>query len=230
MIYVGSKRLIAKEILPIILENRKPGQTYVEPMVGGTNSIIHVDEPKTGSDSNKYLIALLKALQQGWEPPREVSLEMYQDVKKFKYEYPDHLVGYIGFRISFSGKWFGGYNRSGSNRNYIFEGYQDALLTAKQIQGLKLQCCSYDKLELPANSLIYCDPPYEGTIKYKDFFDHPKFWQWCRDKELEGHEVYISEYNAPSDFACIWQKQVNCTLTSKGTNTKPTEKLFKWIL
>lgn len=36
---MGSKRRIAKDILPIILENRKENQFYVEPFVGGCNLI-----------------------------------------------------------------------------------------------------------------------------------------------------------------------------------------------
>lgn len=35
MKYLGSKARIAKEILPIILKDRKVGQYYVEPFVGG---------------------------------------------------------------------------------------------------------------------------------------------------------------------------------------------------
>lgn len=35
MKYVGSKNRHAKEILPIILKDRKPDQWYVEPFVGG---------------------------------------------------------------------------------------------------------------------------------------------------------------------------------------------------
>lgn len=35
MVYMGSKRRIAKYILPIMLSYRKEGQTWVEPFVGG---------------------------------------------------------------------------------------------------------------------------------------------------------------------------------------------------
>ena len=37
MKYMGSKNRIAKYILPIILKDRKEGQWYVEPFVGGAN-------------------------------------------------------------------------------------------------------------------------------------------------------------------------------------------------
>ena len=160
---------------------------------------------------------------------------MFQDVRKYKYEYPDHLVGYCGFLLTFGAKWLGGFvgNAKGVvevGRNRKKEGYINALKTAKEIQGIDFECTEYDKLLIPENSLIYCDPPYEGTTGYKTAFDHAKFWQWCRDKELEGHEVYVSEYSAPDDFTCLWQKQINCTLSKEGNNTKPIEKLFKWIL
>ena len=46
MKYQGSKRRIAKDILPIILRDRKNGQFYVEPFVGGV--IPYVELPEKG--------------------------------------------------------------------------------------------------------------------------------------------------------------------------------------
>lgn len=54
MKYMGSKNRIAKDILPIILKERKPEQWYVEPFVGGCNIIDKVDGNRLGSDKNKY--------------------------------------------------------------------------------------------------------------------------------------------------------------------------------
>lgn len=39
MKYMGSKNRYAKEILPLILKDRKENQWYVEPFVGGANVI-----------------------------------------------------------------------------------------------------------------------------------------------------------------------------------------------
>ena len=51
------------------------------------------------------------------------------------------------------------------------------------------------------------------------------FYNWCRAMKQNGHTVFVSEYNMPSDFKCVWQKEVtnamNLTLTKK-----PIEKLF----
>lgn len=50
MKYMGSKNRIAKYILPIILKDRKECQWYVEPFVGGCNTIDKVVGNRIGSD------------------------------------------------------------------------------------------------------------------------------------------------------------------------------------
>jgi DNA adenine methylase len=62
---------------------------------------------------------------------------------------------------------------------------------------------------------------------YGSSFDSDKFWEWCREKAREGHTLYISEYNAPDDFSCIWQKDINSSLSSVKSK-KVTEKLFTY--
>ena len=228
MVYMGSKNRIAKELIPIITKDLKPNQWYVEPFVGGANMIDKIEHPyKLGADNNKYLIALLEAVQNGQELPEHITKDEYIAVKTNKDNYPDWYVGFVGFVCSFRGKFFGGYSgyyttKTGIQRNYIKERINNIL--KQNLDGIKLVCCSYDALDIPANSVIYCDPPYNGTTKYKDSFDSDAFWQWCRDKAKEGHTVYVSEYNAPEDFKCIWEKQINSNLG--GTSKTATEKLF----
>lgn len=228
MVYMGSKNRIAKELIPIITKDLKPNQWYVEPFVGGANMIDKIEHPyKLGADNNKYLIALLKAVQNGQELPEYINKDEYIAVKTNKDNYPDWYVGFVGFVSSFRAKFFGGYSgycttKTGTQRNYIKERINNIL--KQNLDGIKLVCSSYDALDIPANSIIYCDPPYNGTTKYKDSFDSDAFWQWCRDKAKEGHTVYVSEYNAPEDFKCIWEKQINSNLG--GTSKTATEKLF----
>ena len=228
MVYMGSKNRIAKELIPIITKDLKPNQWYVEPFVGGANMIDKIEHPyKLGADNNKYLIALLEAVQNGQELPEYINKDEYIAVKTNKDNYPDWYVGFVGFICSFRGKFFGGYSgyyttKTGIQRNYIKERINNIL--KQNLDGIKLVCSSYDALDIPANSVIYCDPPYNGTTKYKDSFDSDAFWQWCRDKAKEGHTVYVSEYNAPEDFKCIWEKQINSNLGD--TSKTATEKLF----
>lgn len=228
MVYMGSKNRIAKELIPIITKDLQPNQWYVEPFVGGANMIDKIEHPyKLGADNNKYLIALLEAVQNGQELPEHITKDEYIAVKTNKDNYPDWYVGFVGFVSSFRAKFFGGYSgyyttKTGIQRNYIKERINNIL--KQNLDGIKLVCSSYDALDIPANSVIYCDPPYNGTTKYKDSFDSDAFWQWCRDKAKEGHTVYVSEYNAPEDFKCIWEKQINSNLG--GTSKTATEKLF----
>jgi DNA adenine methylase len=63
---------------------------------------------------------------------------------------------------------------------------------------------------------------------YKDDFNHNEFWQWCRDRANEGHIVFVSEYNAPDDFECIWQKEIVSSLDKDTGSKKGMEKLFRY--
>ena len=226
---MGSKNKISKYLLPIILKDRKEGQWYVEPFVGGANMIDKVDGNRIGADSNKWVIeALLSIRDEVFNLPKnnlEFTKEMYQELRKsdkFKYK------GYIGFSVSFGSKWLGGWSSNKKGDDYVARAYRTALKQSPLLQGIDFIHSKYDELEIPDNCIIYCDPPYEGTTKYKDTFDHNKFWEWCREKSKEGHTVFISEYNAPTDFECIWEMEVTTKLNKNRQNDKRVEKLFKY--
>lgn len=232
MKYMGSKNRHAKELLPIILKNRYEGQCYVKPFVGGANMIDKVDGWRIGSDCNHYLVALLKELGDGWLPPEDVTEAEYNAMKDDPGSYEPHLVGYVGFQLSYGAMWFGSYRRDNEGkRNYANEAYRNVAKQATKLKGIDFRLKPYRELLVPAQSLIYCDPPYEGTTKYKansGDFDHNDFWQWCREKVRQGHDVFVSEYQAPDDFVCVWEKQVNSSLTKDTGAKKNTERLFQY--
>lgn len=227
MKYMGSKNRIAKEILPIMLEKRE-NRTWVEPFVGGGNMIDKILGKRIGADINPYLIDALIAIRDCVvdlpKNNKEFTEENYNELRKsdnYKYK------GYAGFAFSYSGKWLGGWCRDGLNkRDYVKESYKNAINQSPLLQGVRLVNESYLNLQIPENSLIYCDPPYEGTTKYKDSFNHAEFWDWCRKKAKEGHIVFVSEYNAPSDFKCVWEKKIVSSLTKDTGSKVATERLF----
>ena len=224
MKYMGSKARHAKELLPIILANRTEGQWYVEPFVGGANMIDKVDGNRIGADIHMSLIKMWQRVSKGWLPPEQVSEGMYKKAKSLP---ESALKGYIGFAISFGGKWFGGYSRdSAGKRDFALEAYKNAQKQFPKLLGVDFRHSSYQDLDIPPNSIIYCDPPYKGTTKYKDSFDHEPFYEWCRQKHKEGHQVFVSEYQMPEDFICVWSKEVNSSLTKETGSKKATEKLF----
>ena len=237
MKYMGSKARIAKHILPIILKNRKDGQCYVEPFVGGANMIDKVDGWRIGADSNYWLIKALRLIQSGDIPADNFEFTE-KDYDKCTHHvrgntdtvgYCDGLIGYALIAFSFGAKWCGGWSRGknskGDDRDYVAEQYRASIRQRSLLDGTKFYNKSYDILDIPRCSIIYCDPPYAGTTKYKDNFDHESFWQWCREKVKEGHEVFISEYSAPDDFVCVWQKEIQSGLNT-NTTKKGVEKLF----
>jgi len=229
MKYMGSKNRFAKHILPIVLKDRKENQYYVEPFVGGGNMIDKVDGNRIGSDLNEFVVAALEKIRdEPTELPKdktEANEDSYKRVKNGMFS--NGLKGYYGFALSYGGKWFGGWRRDKEGkRDYVAEAYRNAVKQSPKLNGVLLYHSSYDELYIPVNSIIYCDPPYAGTTKYKDTFDHDSFWQWCRDKSQEGHKVFVSEYNAPDDFECVWEKETTSSLTKDTGSKKAIERLF----
>jgi DNA adenine methylase len=227
---MGSKNRIAKHIIPIMLAERKPDQCWVEPFVGGANIIDKIEGKRIGSDINPYLIDALIAIRDRiLDLPQNNKQFTEDDYKQLRKNDNYRYKGYAGFAFSYAGKWLGGWCRDSLNkRDYVNESYKNAINQSPLLRGVQLVNESYLDLQIPDNSLIYCDPPYESTTKYKDSFDHVVFWQWCREKAKEGHSIFVSEYNAPEDFECIWQKEIVSSLTKNTGSKKAVEKLFKY--
>jgi DNA adenine methylase len=245
MKYMGSKARIAKHILPIILKDRREDQWYVEPFVGGCNTIDKVNGLRLGSDANKYLIAMYQMLQNSGVPEdlREIPKTQYNLARdqyngRYDHKLNDSIIGWIGYMASANGRFFeGGYSgksetKIGTVRDYIDESVRGIEKQLPLLADISFVYEQYQNLVIPPQSIIYCDPPYQGTKQYAAIckeFDYPAFWQWCREKHAEGHTVFVSEYNAPEDFICVWEKEVKSSLSANGKiggNKNSTEKLF----
>lgn len=234
MKYMGSKARFAKHILPIVLEGRTDSQTYVEPFAGGMNMIDKVGGKRIANDIHTELIEMWKALVcDNWKPPHYTK-EQYQQIRVNKNGYEPKIVGWVGFNLSYSGKYFGGYagqvkTKIGTIRDYQAEAQSNVQKQIEKLKGVVFTNTEYWNLKLPPNSIIYCDPPYQNTTKYSHTFDHSRFWDWCREQAKQGHKVYISEYNAPDDFVCVWQKEAKSSLSANGStggSKISTERLF----
>lgn len=228
MKYVGSKERHCKEILPIILANRG-NSVFVEPFVGGASVLSKVTGPRVGSDYSPHVVALWIAIRDGWIPPTQVSEEQYKAAKIN--QVVDAYTAFVGFGCSFAGKWFGGYARGndskGHPRNYAAESSRAAVKKAAGLAGAEILHSSYDKLLIPDKATVYCDPPYQGTQGYvTGAFDHGAFWLWADSLVLRGCRVFVSEYQAPVGWSCVWQKTVNNTLAKDTGSKVGIEKLF----
>ena len=74
--------------------------------------------------------------------------------------------------------------------------------------------------------IIYCEIPNKDTTKYIRTFDYDDFYNCCRFMRKQGHQIFISEYNMPDDFICVWQKEIASSLTQDTGSKKAIEKLF----
>lgn len=238
---MGSKNRIAKHILPIILKDRTPDQYYVEPFIGGGNIIDKVTGNRIGGDNNNDVINLLIGLADGWIPKKSYTKEDYINAKNNRELYFSPAeIGYISINCSYSGKYWGRYagksNTAQGLRDYTNEAYKNVIKQAPNLKGIRFESCDYQEFgeRIPKFSIIYCDPPYKDT--YSDIegygklkFNHVEFWQWCRDRAEEGHQVFISEYQAPADFVCVWSQEVKSSLSANGKSggsKKSIERLF----
>ena len=169
MKYMGSKSRIAKYIVPIIQSyiDKSGYDCYVESMVGGANIIDKIKAPiKVGYDINKYLIALLHQAQTNCSVfPDTYDVIFYQQVKNNKDNYPDWLVGLVGFS-TFGAKWWGGYPRA-KDRDMVAESIRNIKKQSENLKGIDFECIDYLHSE-HFNSVIFNDPPYNcNRVWYK---------------------------------------------------------------
>jgi len=224
MRYIGGKTRLGKQISGILKSYRKEEQEYIEPFIGSCGVFQHMDNPKLGSDLDEDIISFLIALKEGWIPPKNVSEEIYNQIKNNEITCSPPLRGFVAYGCSFGGKKWGGYAR-GEDRNYAYESHKSALKLQPKIENAQFIHCDYSELK-PENALIYCDPPYKGVTDYPYLgaFDHRKFWDVVR-KWSEGNTVIVSEYTAPEDFVSIWEKR-KITTIDHNSKLSRVEKLF----
>ena len=239
MKYMGGKAKIVNDILPIMLENYN-GNTFVDIFCGGCAVMENVPDTyrRIANDKQKYLVAMWKSLTEGKQFPTQIEKSFYDKTRDCSHgrnnDFDDDLVGWVGFMASFNGRFYdGGYSghnvvgKNGKSRNYIAENISNTLRQVPKLKGVEWHSGDYFDCPLPEKSLIYCDPPYKDTKQYATSknFDYEKFYEWLREKKKEGHTVFVSEYQMPEDFKCIWQKEITNAMNPTITK-KPIEKLF----
>ena len=244
MRYMGNKQRIADEILTAIFNNSKKTDTFVDLFCGSCSVIERVPDSyfKIANDKNIFLIEMFKSLVEGKIYPHIISKkdysirrDLYNSFKKGLSLTVEQIaeIGWYGWMASFNGRFFsGGYSghniptKNGKSRDYIKEQINNTLKSITNLKNVNFVSEEYDKVVIPQGSIVYTDIPYYGTKQYetsKDF-NYEKFYNWCRENK-ERYQIFISEYNMPEDFKCIWQKEVTNAMNTTKTY-KSIEKLF----
>ena len=224
MRYFGGKARLGKQIAQRINELCGVIENYYEPFCGMCSVMEHIEaHHRHGSDIQPDLILLLQAIMDGWIPPTDISEDEYNNLKISK---PSALRGFVGFGCSNSGKFYGGYARDSTNRNYALNAYNGILKKKDRLIGSEFHYLAYTDLKV-VDSVIYCDPPYNNTTGFTvGSFDTSLFWEWVRKLSV-NNIVIVSEYNAPNDFQVIWEREVKTDMNNTHNKKIPRiEKLF----
>lgn len=232
-----------RELKPILEEHINSDTLFVDAFTGGANVVCEIDTPnKLAMDIDPYIIDLWHHIQrEGMDGiPQILRQSEYEDIRLSEQNhdgrYPDWLIGYVSTACSYGGGVWKGYAKFNQKKNedHILEAYNGLRKQVEEFLYLKdtqFVNCSYDERVFSKNvpCVIYCDPPYADTVRYRSDFDHRTFWEWVRKMSRDGHYVYVSEYNAPDDFECVWEKKkpdgMSTSKKGKKQNLK-TEKLF----
>jgi DNA adenine methylase len=244
--YHGGKQRIGREIATIIHEvstmmERDYGfkiKGYCEPFCGMLGVYQHIPElfashrPKLqykAGDTNESVIKMWKEAQKGWIPPSSTLLtkKNYDKLKNSTKASADK--GFVGHMCTFRGIYFGGYFNH--KKSKIKTNSDNVIRISNIIKNVKLSSCVYTRFSDLRGYVIYCDPPYNNSEQRyynesskKREFNNFEFWNWCR--EISRYNlVFVSEYNAPSDFVRLWSKTSLITGIGKGS-CKRIESLF----
>lgn len=204
--------------------------TWVEPFVGGGNMIDKVPDrfKRIGCDFNEHVIyAMCDIRDRAEDLPESITEEYYKEIRGNE---PKVFDSWLRFVASFGAKFDGGYaRRKGSGiTTFVAPAKRNALKQSPKIQGVELIHSDYKYLDIN-NAIIYCDSPYQSATGYKTgSFDHAEFFDWCRTMRDRGNIVFVSEYDAPEDFTCVWQgeQKTNFASTRKKATHDAVEKLF----
>jgi DNA adenine methylase len=158
--------------------------------------------PRLANDACQPLITLARAWLDGWRPPAEVSEDLYRELKA-KQDPADPLTAFVGFGVSFGGKWFGGHARTTPAQNYLDCALRALEKKLSRCAGVSFTCLDFGDLEILPGDLVYADPPYRGTTAYgyhKSPFDHDRFVRVAQGwAAIPGVKVFVSEYAAQAD-------------------------------
>lgn len=233
-VYSGGKakigKIIANEIKKLESKYNWKNKQYFEPFCGMLGVASHFASEKRNviaNDINKDIIFMWKKIKRGWKLPVKCDKETFMKLKYSKKHSAER--GFYGVACTYSGIFYAGYRPGNKNQHFFNQSRNSIIDVSQNLSYIDFYSKNYTEFK-PKNMTIYCDPPYLNNkfkSKYFDDFDSDLFWNIMREWS-KNNLVIISEYTAPSDFQCVWEKTMNSTFGNVAS--KRTEKLFIYNL
>ena len=105
-----------------------------------------------------------------------------------------------------------------------------SLESLESLDSMRATSLSYDKIDIPDDAVVYCDPPYHASDNrlyegMADAFDHGAFYDWCV-RVSKTNPIFISEYSIEDDrFEIVAEKQ-KITSMSQVKSSIVNERLY----
>lgn len=233
MRYQGGKRRSAKFIAPFIARLRADdvacgGTGEVGDLFLGSCGIekacAAVGAPVTvGAEICPAIVACYRAVAAGWVPPATLTREEYNAIKLA--HGPDSTDPLAAFGLAFcaySGTWGGGWHpddlrwKNPTTVSAAAKAQRDLLALAPLLRTMRLECADYRTAAeiVPAGGVLYLDPPWRGTMPYKQAppFDADAFWTWAAVASLRWRVIVSEGPKGPpagnDSWACAWRHVV----------------------
>lgn len=193
---------------------------------------------RTATDSCAALITLYQAMQAGWDPPEVLDQPQWERLRATQ-DPADPLTAFSGFGCSFGGQWFTSYaKRYKYTKRWVTaaEAARSSLLKKlSRCRDVAFRACDYRETE-PAG-LIYCDPPYRGTLGYGavEPWDAPAFWGWA-ERASQTALVAVSEQQAPEGWAPLLTFSLQHRIATAGGERRqeylfvPLAHIDRWVV
>ena len=211
--YHGGKNKQGKKIAEIINNELASYKGYCEPFCGMLGVYRHIknipDLTYLAGDTNNSVVLMWKKAQTGWIPPTEtISREEFWTLKSNGESSAEK--GFIGCAYGYAGNYFHSYSNHrpkvpGNNAKKVTK-----IATETVVKQVDFKHGQYTQFSHLRNHIIYCDPPYQNSVWYKDDeylwkyrpFNHSEFWKWIEEMNKPEFKnlIFVSEYTSPPEY------------------------------
>lgn len=247
LVYRGSKRNIADDILKAIYDYNPNAYAFYDLFGGGGSMSLYAK--KCGydvyyNDLNKHIYGVIDYFKKHRNNLDSrlydfLSREEFYRIKEKENKTPvEYVMLYLhsfsnNFKEYFCKKEDEEYYKHFYNfvvkNSYESACYFDSYaLKINSISDIEISNKDYREVEIkhnPSDCIIYCDIPYKNTGKYIESLNHNEFYKWCFEKKEQGYNVFVSEYDMPLDFKCIFEKE-HIKKIGVQNNLKSIERLY----